>query len=248
MKENVNMVLRVAVAGKGGVGKTTFTSLFVSYLLQKKMEPVLVVDADPNSNLSVYLGAHYEATVSDVREDLKSEKIPTGFSKAEYLELRIREILSENRGYDLLVMGRPEGPGCYCFVNELLRTALSKLSSQYEAVVIDNEAGLEHLSRRTTDNLDYLYIVSTPNIISLKTALHIKNLACSLKLKIKNISAVLNRVKSDEQLVNSKSVLGEGLEISAVIPEFPNIAAGELIEKNVFNISFPYEILKNLLK
>ena len=137
------MAYIIAIAGKGGVGKTTISAMLVHYLLQLD-KPVLAVDADPNSNLNTALGIGYEETIADIREEVKNET-PDNFSKSEFFGLRLEEALSEGNGFDLLVMGRPEGPGCYCAVNNILRDYLAKISKKYKFVVIDNEAGMEHL-------------------------------------------------------------------------------------------------------
>ncbi len=231
--------MRIATAGKGGVGKTTITALLVRYLIEKNKKPVLAIDADPNSNLCYYLGAKYQNSISDIRDDLKSDKLPAGFSKTDFLELKINEVISENKDFDLLVMGKPEGPGCYCFVNELLRTSLSKLSAKYVSTIIDNEAGLEHLSRRTTDNIDELFIVSTPEHVSLRTALHIKETAKKLKLKINEISLILNRVQNSEQVNFSQKILGENLKIKTIVPE--TVELYNLFEKNIFDIVWKFD-------
>jgi CO dehydrogenase nickel-insertion accessory protein CooC1 len=140
------MSLRVAVAGKGGTGKTTLSAALVRVCLEAQAGPVLAVDADPNSNFSLCLGLAESTSLADIREE---KDVPAGMSKLEYMNLRVQECLSEGRGVDLICMGRPEGPGCYCAVNHLLRNELSKLQHAYPVVIIDNEAGMEHLSRRT---------------------------------------------------------------------------------------------------
>ena len=164
------MTKRIAVCGKGGVGKTTVVCGLVNYLIEKNLTPILIVDADPNSNLAESLGLKYGLTVADIREELRTAQIPQGLSKAEYVEIKLQEALVEYKNFDLLVMGRPEGRECYCYVNELLRTFLSNLSKNYKYVVIDTEAGMEHLSRRTTDNVDTLIVITTPTKVSFETA------------------------------------------------------------------------------
>ncbi|HID11122.1 MAG TPA: carbon monoxide dehydrogenase, partial [Candidatus Latescibacteria bacterium] len=139
----------VAVSGKGGTGKTTIAALLVRKLMRMD-GPVLAVDADPNSNLGEQLGMEVGETIGDIREEVLEEELPPGMTKDRYLELRIQETLTEGEGVDLLTMGRPEGPGCYCYVNHLLRGFLDRLSKNYRHIVVDNEAGMEHLSRRTT--------------------------------------------------------------------------------------------------
>ncbi|MFA5859088.1 MAG: AAA family ATPase [Elusimicrobiota bacterium] len=196
MMRVIEMSKRIAVAGKGGVGKTTFTAVVINLLKKAGVAPVLAVDADPNANLHEYLGLKYEHKVSDIREELSGNVVPKGMSKSEYIEWQISNALVESSGVDLLVMGHPEGRGCYCFVNELLRGYLSKVAKNYGAVVTDNEAGLEHLSRRTTDNVDILYVISTPTVVGLKSVRNIMDTVRNVKLKIAEVKLVMNQVES----------------------------------------------------
>ncbi len=187
------MVLKIAVAGKGGTGKTTFTALLIRLLKETNHTPILAVDADPNSNLNDQLGILYNKTIADIREEVLEKKMSSSISKSEYIELHLNQAVNESEDIDLLVMGRPEGKGCYCYVNDLLRGFLEKINKGYNFVVIDNEAGLEHLSRRTTDNIDYLYIISTPATVGLMSAERIYKSVKALKLNINNIRLVVNQ-------------------------------------------------------
>jgi len=155
----------IAITGKGGTGKTTFASLLVKHL-STKSATVLAVDADPNSNLDARLGMHVEQTIGDLREDLLKEHFPAGVAKSELIEYQIRLALVEGDTFDLIAMGRPEGPGCYCYINNVLRDVLDRLSVNYDYVVIDNEAGMEHLSRRTTRDVDVLFIMSDVTVLA----------------------------------------------------------------------------------
>lgn len=188
----------IAVAGKGGTGKTTIAALLMRQLLQNGTRPILAVDADADSNLPDALGMSRRYSLSSVgraREDFFQAKgeVPPGIPKEAYLELKLNEVLVESRDIDLLVMGRPEGAGCYCFINNILRKYLEQLSGNYPAVVIDNEAGLEHLSRRTTNAVDYLFIVSDYSLNGLRAAGRIRQLAAELQLKIGALRLVVNR-------------------------------------------------------
>lgn len=194
------MTIRIAVCGKGGVGKTTIVCGIMKFLIDKNVTPILAVDADPNSNLAENLGVNYDITIADIREELRDGNIPNNISKSDYITLRLQEAIVEHKGFDLIVMGRPEGRECYCFVNELLRTFLSNLGKSYKFVIIDTEAGMEHLSRRTTDNLDLLVIVSTPTKVSIDTVSKIKTLIPKLKLKILNTLTVINMAEDNLQL------------------------------------------------
>ncbi len=239
------MTTRIAVAGKGGTGKTTFCALLIKILLSQNKKPILAVDADPNSNLAELLGINYDSTIADVREELREQKdITLGMVKADYINMRLNEIISEANGLDLIVMGRPEGRECYCYINELLRNFLSKISKNYNTVVIDNEAGMEHLSRRTTDDIDTLFIISEPTLVSLKSAEKIKELAEKIKLKIKNIYLVLNKVKNQDSLeeIISKTYL----KPKGIIPYDENILKLSESGKNLFSVEENSHVLSKI--
>jgi CO dehydrogenase maturation factor len=184
----------IAVAGKGGVGKTTFSALAIRHLHQVTGDVVLAVDADPNANLHAKLGVTPGKTIGDIREELLAEadKLPAGVSKQEHVDYQIRLALTEGGGFDLLTMGRQEGPGCYCYVNNILRTFVDSLSEKYQSIVIDNEAGMEHLSRRTTRASDVLFIVSDASKAALDSAVRIALLAREMKLDIGRTALVRN--------------------------------------------------------
>lgn len=191
------MTFTIAVAGKGGVGKTTFAALVVRHLLSSTKSVVLAVDADPNANLGAKLGIEPGKTLGSIREDMLArgdEEPPTGISKQEYLDYQIRLALKEGEGVDLLTMGRQEGPGCYCYVNNMLRTIVDSLTGKYDFVVIDNEAGMEHLSRRTTRASDVLFVLCDETKSSQAAALRISRLADDMKLAIKRKVMVYNRL------------------------------------------------------
>lgn len=191
------MSLRIAFSGKGGSGKTTLSTLAIKFFIERELTPILAVDADPNSNLNIALGLELRETIADVREEVLENKVDVGETKDGFILRRLNEILVESDKVDLLAIGRSEGPGCYCAVNHLLRNYLSKISSQYRVVVIDTEAGMEHLNRRTTDDLDILFIVATPDPPSIIASHRILDIAKKLKLKIKNIYLILNRLNSE---------------------------------------------------
>lgn len=206
----------IAVAGKGGVGKTTISAMLVQYLL-KIDKPVLAVDADPNSNLNAALGMKYEDTIADIREEVKT-KTPNSFSRSEFFGMKLEEALAEGKGFDLLVMGRPEGPGCYCAINNILREYLAKAAKNYKFVVIDNEAGMEHLSRRTTNDIDLLLLVSDTTMVGINSAIKVYNTAKSAGIKMKNVSLIINKSKAGLEKDKLKLIENAGLKIGGYIP------------------------------
>jgi len=232
---------KVAIAGKGGVGKTTVSALIIRALVENKKNPILAVDADPNSNLYLSLGANFSQTIADIRDEVRRE-VPPGFSRSDYFKLKLEEIISENKYFDLLVMGRPEGAGCYCSVNNLLREFLSKLSKNYPYVIMDCEAGLEHLSRRTSDNLDYLILVTEPNIASLRAVEKALEITKKIPLKIKQKYLLINKIKNKE--IDKLRGYLDNLKIP-VLAELPYeekfIFASEE-GKNIFEIEIPSNI------
>ncbi len=219
------MPFTIAFSGKGGTGKTTLSALCVKYFLSKGIKPILAVDADPNSNLNVALGVEFSDTIADAREEILDKKVPAGISKTDFISGRLEELITEGLGLDLLVMGRPEGPGCYCAVNNLLRDYLGKISKRYQAVVVDTEAGMEHLSRRTTGDLDILFIVANPDPVSITAASRIQKIAKKLKLKIKNTYLILNRADNKISDSAEAAIKKSGLSIFATVPEDKNLKA-----------------------
>ena len=201
------------------MGKTTLSALVVRELIARKATPILAVDADPNSNLNEALGVTYDATIADLREDLQGKELPPSTSKSDYITKKLQEALVEQAGFDLLVMGRPECRGCYCFVNELLRQFLSKLSGPYKYVVIDNEAGMEHLSRRTTDNIDLLLIASDQTLVGIRSARRVAELAKCLKLNIKKAYVVLNRAKPAQTDAQQLEIGNIGVPLLGTVPD-----------------------------
>jgi len=207
----------IAVAGKGGTGKTTIASLLVRLIKEKRLGSILAVDADPNSNLAEALGVEVKETIGSILDDISNSftAIPSGMSKDRFIEYKVQTAISEAEGFDLLTMGRPEGPGCYCYVNNVLRNIMEKLIKDYDYIVIDNEAGLEHLSRRTTRQADILLVISDPTLVGLKSAQRISDLAKELKIKIKNKFLLINFTKI-EKLPKIKAM---DLEYLGSIPE-----------------------------
>jgi CO dehydrogenase maturation factor len=223
------MTTTIAIAGKGGTGKTTIAGLLVRRLAELQVGPVLAIDADPASNLNDVLGLPLDKTVGDIREDT-SEKaranlLDPGVAKADLLDYEINANVVEGTGLDLLAMGRPEGPGCYCAANTMLRTIVDRIAASYSWVVIDNEAGLEHLSRRTTRDIDVLLIVSDPTVRGLTTAGRIVDLIDELKTRVGCHYLVVNRASSELTPELEQVVAARGLNLLALIPEDPAVAA-----------------------
>jgi len=228
----------LAVTGKGGVGKTTIAALMIQWLLARGETPVLAVDADSNANLHELLGVRYQATVGGIRESARTEAQRLfGVAKQEFLDLRVHEALVEQHGYDLIVMGRPEGQGCYCFANNVLREVIRRLAGNYKHVVVDSEAGLEHISRRTLLTLDFLCIVSDCSVRGVRTAGRIADLTEEMGTPVKLRGLIVNRVPERRlpPLVDQE-VSATGLRLLAVVPEDPHVAAMDAGGKTVSDI------------
>ena len=196
------MTTTIAISGKGGSGKTTLAAMIIRSLIEKsRSRAILAVDADPNSCLGLTLGVQPVGTVADIREDARAKPpTNTGMDRVRSVEYGIQQAITEAKGFDLLTMGRPEGPDCYCAVNNMLRKFLDELSSQYQFVVIDNEAGMEHLSRRTTNNVDVLLIIAEPTPIGLVTARRIFTLAEKLPISVKRLGILWNKTEKSKEL------------------------------------------------
>ena len=211
------MSFTIAVSGKGGTGKTTLAGMVIRHLLDQGKGPILAVDADSNSNLNEVLGVKVSATIGDARELMKKD-VPTGMTKDIWFEYKVQEALIEAKGFDLIAMGRPEGPGCYCAANTLARKCLDLLTGNYRYIVIDNEAGMEHFSRLTTRDIDLLFIVSDSSRRGITTASRIRDLIHELDLRIKREVLVINRIQeepSPEVLAELKS---QNFELAGTIP------------------------------
>ena len=185
----------IALAGKGGVGKTTVASLVLRYMARNNLSPVLAVDADPNSNLGETLGMNVDNTVGDVRENFMKDPqgVPSGMDKILYLEMLMNQVLIESRAFDLLVMGRQEGQGCYCMVNNILNRFTEELEKNYKFLLVDNEAGMEHLSRRTKGKVDMLLLVTDYALRGLRAVGRINGMLGDLKLSVGQVGLVVNR-------------------------------------------------------
>ena len=190
------MSFTIAVSGKGGTGKTTLSGMIIRFLLDKGKGPILAVDADSNSNLNEVLGVEISSTIGNAREVMKKD-VPVGMTKDIWFEYKVQEALTEAKGFDLIAMGRPEGPGCYCAANTLARKCLDILTGNYKYIVIDNEAGMEHFSRLTTRDVNLLFIVSDSSQRGILTASRIRDLIHELDLRIVREVLIINRVQGE---------------------------------------------------
>ena len=230
----------IAIAGKGGTGKSTLSALIIYWLIEHLAPSILAVDADSNVNLNEVLGITLKDTIGNIREEMKTQadNLPAGMTKQQFLEYKIQTSLVETDGFDLVAMGRPEGPGCYCYANNLLRDILNTLSKNYAYVVIDNEAGMEHLSRRTVQVIDYLLLVSDPSPRGIHTAGRISTLLQELDTRVKQKHLILNRTQSHSSLPApvADAIEETGLPLLGLITEDEILLQADRSEKPIKSI------------
>ena len=213
------MPYSVALAGKGGSGKTTMAGMLIKYLLKKEKIPILAVDADCNANLNEVLGVEIADTLGNAREEMRKGDVPNGMTKDIFMEMKLEESLVESAGFDLVVMGQPEGAGCYCAANTLLTNFLERLSGNYPYIVMDNEAGMEHISRLTTNNVDILLIVSDPSRRGLQAAVRIDALARCLKIVVGKSYVVINQTREAPPEQAMAMIKAANLELIGTVPK-----------------------------
>jgi len=232
------MACIISLAGKGGTGKTTMAGLLVRLIKEKKLGSILAVDADPNSNLAELLGISLNNTIGGIINEIARhpELIPAGTSKDRYIDYRVHTAISEGDGFDVLSMGRPEGPGCYCYVNNVLRNVIGNLLKEYQYVIIDNEAGLEHLSRRTTRASDILIVVSNPSVIGIRAAGRIVSLARELEINIKKTFLLINGLRQADP-TDLTTIETLDIDFLGVIPFDRDIEKATLKGISLFNLS-----------
>ena len=238
------MSFTIAVSGKGGTGKTTLAGFLVRYLLEQGKKPVLAVDADANTNLNEVLGVEVRSTIGDAR-DLMRKDVPVGMTKDIWFDYKIQEALVEREGFDLIAMGRPEGPGCYCAANTLARRCIDLLAGNYPYVVIDNEAGMEHLSRMTTQNVDVLLIVSDSSVRGVVTAARIRDLIGELNLRIQESHLVVNRVQEGLRESILEAAEKHGMPVAGLIPDDPALSKYDMEGKPTFTLPTDSQALRS---
>ena len=235
------------MAGKGGTGKTTISALLIRYLVEKGLTPVLAVDADANENLNELVGLSVETSLGDIRERMKTET-PPGMAKKDYMEIYINRAIIEAKGFDLLVMGQPEGPGCYCMANTILAQVIEGLARSYRYLIVDNEAGMEHLSRLNLRKIHTLFVVSDPSIRGIVTAARIADLTKALKVEVRNKVLIVNRVPNDlptaleDQI--QKVIHKTDLLFGGCVPASDDIFQSELQQESLLKLSAKIDIVQ----
>jgi len=235
------MTTTIAFAGKGGVGKTTIAGMVIKYLAQKQSGSILAIDADPSSNLNMVLGLDLDWTVGDIREGMLQKvkeslissgaamgTMPGGQSKRDYLDYQIRSSLSEGARYDLIAMGRGEGSGCYCAVNHNLREVIDSMSKNYSYVVIDNEAGMEHLSRRTTRDVQHLLVISDPTMRGLVAAQRVADMSKQLDIHIEHSYLIINKLLGEIPDTMTEFVSKIGIPLLGIVPANDEISSFDI--------------------
>lgn len=239
----------IAMAGKGGTGKTTTSALLTRYLLKKKETPFLLVDADANANLNELLGLDVDLTLGQIRKELKGE-LPPNVTRDQFMEMKIHQALIEESGFDLLVMGQPDGPGCYCAANQYLAMTMDKLAENYKYIIVDNEAGMEHLSRMNMRTIDYLLVTSDPSARGILTAKRISDITEPLGLEIKKQYLLVNRaphpIPPALQEKIDAAVADSGMELGGIIPSSDVLINQELSGESYIDLDDSADIIQTI--
>ncbi len=246
------MSFNIAVAGKGGSGKTSLASLIIRYLLKNGQGPILAIDADPNANLGESLGLTIKQTIGSIIATFNDEKIniPAGMTKEAYLDFKLNDAVVESKRLDLVTMGRGEGADCYCYPNLILRKFIDTLADNYPYTVMDNEAGMEHLSRRTTQNIDELLIISNHSVKGVRAVARIRDLVSELKLVVKRQSVVINFVPDKLNPLISEELSRLGINPMATIPLDEEVSEYDLRLKPLLDLpdtSRAVKVINNLM-
>jgi CO dehydrogenase maturation factor len=246
------MTMTIAVAGKGGTGKTTFVALLIKYLRTHNLGYIIAVDGDPSANLNMALGMELDETVGHIREAM-SEQVQSGrydvsIPKARFLEYRINESLVEGDRIDLIAMGQPEGPGCYCAANNILRDVIDRIKDEYDFVVIDNEAGMEHISRQTTRAVDKLFVVSDLTMRGLAAAGHIAQLVNDLGTRVRDMYLIINRVTEKIPPPILDRVEELGLHLLGTLPEDDTISEFDMLGRPIFEVGDDAPVYKAVVQ
>lgn len=258
------MTTTIALAGKGGTGKTTVAAMVIKYLMLNQKEAILAIDADPSANLNMVLGLELGWTVGEIRENLLEKvkqsvsaggaamgSVSGGMSKHDYLDYEIHTSLVESERFDLIAMGRSEGPGCYCAVNHNLREIMDNLSQNYQYVVVDNEAGMEHLSRRTTNDVDHLFVISDPTQRGMTAAERIARLKDELDIEVKNTYLILNRLPGAIPPALQERIDEMGIPFLGTIPADDTLTNFEFSGKPLIELSLDspvYQAVSEMLE
>jgi CO dehydrogenase maturation factor len=224
------------MTGKGGVGKTTISALLLRYLLARGKDPVLVVDADANANLNELLDIEVGLTIGQIRKDLKGD-LPPSMTRDQFMEMKVHQALIEEKGFDMLAMGQPDGPGCYCAANQHLAMTMDHLADNYQYIIVDNEAGMEHLSRMNLRKIDAMLVVSDPSSRGIMTAERISGLTTALGLDVKSKYLIVNRMPSNiSAALDGKirsAIDSSGMILGGLLP-----ASAELVEQEISGHSY----------
>lgn len=249
------MSFSIALAGKGGTGKTTLAGLLIKYLVKTERTPILAVDADSNANFNEVLGLEFSETLGNAREEMKKGIVPGGMTKDIFMSMKLEQAIVESKGYDLVVMGQPEGPGCYCAANTLLTGFLEKLTNNYPYIVMDNEAGMEHISRLTTSNTDILLVVSDTSRRGIQAAVRINKLAKNLNIGFGKSYLIINQTKNGLPEAVANILNAEDLELAGTIPMDDTIYEYDLngqptieMSENSKSVKAAFEIFEKIIK
>ena len=249
------MPFSIALAGKGGTGKTTLAGLLLKYLVKTGKTPILAVDADSNANFNEVLGLEFEQTLGNAREEMKKGIVPGGMTKDVFMSMKLEQAIVESEGYDLIVMGQPEGQGCYCAANTLLTGFLDRLTDNYPYIVMDNEAGMEHISRLTTSNADILLVVSDTSRRGIQAAVRINKLAKDLNIGVEKSYLIINQTKNGIPEAVSNILNAEDLELAGMIPMDNTIYDYDLngqptieMPENNKSVKAAFEIFEKIIK